>query len=161
MENDTKTRMKKARNILSALFCAIMAVNTLLYIIGEFIQADMTFLGDTSRQTRFIVSTLMIMLTICLLPLSLRLFKFKHIQADLMERHDKALTKWGTLRLATMGLLLTANTVLYYAFEFESAYGYLSLVVLLCMPFVLPTMNRCIAETSPEPPKENKEEEQE
>lgn len=147
--------------MLMALFCAILAVNTLLYILGEFVQADMAFMSEASQQTRFLLSTLMILLTICLLPLSLRMFKLKRIQADLLERKEKALTVWGTLRLATMGLLLTINTVLYYALEFESAYGYLALVVLLCMPFVLPTMNRCVAETSPEPPKEDREEEHE
>ena len=148
--------MKKTRNILLVLFCAILALNTLIYILGEFVQADMAFLGDTSRQTRFIVSTLMILLTMCLLPLSLRLFKFKSIQDNLLKQRHKALLKWGTLRLATMGLLLTANTVLYYAFEFESAYGYLALVVLLCMPFVMPTMNRCKAEVEGEKVKELK-----
>ena len=56
----------------------------------------------------------------------------------------------GMVRLMLMGLLLIVNTFLYYAFEFESAYGYLAVVVLLCMPFVVPTMSRCQAEVTAE-----------
>ena len=42
-----------------------------------------------------------------------------------------------------MGALLVVNTFLYYAFEMEPSYGYLAVVTLLCMPFVIPTMSRC------------------
>ena len=44
------------------------------------------------------------------------------------------------------------NTFLYYAFELESTYGYLAVVVLLCMPFIVPTKSRCEAEVQPEEP---------
>lgn len=133
-----------------ALFCGMLLVAALLYVGGEFLQLDMSLFAGASKGQRFFSSTLMILLTISLLPLSLRLFKFERIRADLLCRQAPALLRWGTLRLMLMGLLLVVNTFLYYAFEFESAYGYLAVVVLLCMPFVVPTMSRCQAEVSAE-----------
>ena len=101
---------------------------------------------SASRSTQFVCSTTMILLTIGLLPLSLRLFKFKRISDDLRQRQAAALSRWGSLRIGCMGLLLVVNTFLYYAFELDSTYGYLAVVVLLCMPFVVPTMSRCQSE---------------
>lgn len=135
--------MKKTRNLLMAIFSGALLLATLLYILGEFLNVDMGIFAETTREQRFICSTVMILLTIALLPLSLRLFKFKRISNDLQERKAPALAKWGTLRLCVMGALLVVNTFLYYAFEMEPSYGYLAVVTLLCMPFVIPTMSRC------------------
>lgn len=140
--------MKKTQRQLMALFCMMLLVATILYICGEFLQLDMTLWPDASRSQQFIGTTVMILLTISLLPFALRLFKFRRVNADLQERKAKALARWGTLRLLIMGLLLVVNTFLYYAFGFESTYGYLAVVTLLCLPFVVPTMNRCEAEVA-------------
>jgi hypothetical protein len=64
--------------------------------------------------------------------------------------------KWGGIRILILGLLLVVNTLLYYIYGFEPTYGYLAVMVMLTMPFVLPTMGRCKAET--EEPVEPKEE---
>lgn len=144
--------MKTTRHLLTSLFCGFLLLSALMYVCGDFLQCDMTLFADASRQTKFIVSTMMILLTICLLPLALRLFKFRRISDDLQQRKATALRSWGTLRICIIGLLLVVNTFLYYAFEMESTYGYLAVVVLLCMPFVVPTKSRCEAEVQPEEP---------
>ncbi len=149
--------MKTTRHLLTLLFCGFLLVSALMYICGEFLQCDMTLFAGASRQTRFIVSTLMILLTISLLPLSLRLFKFRRVSDDLHQRQAAALRHWGTLRICVIGLLLVVNTFLYYAFELESTYGYLAVVVLLCMPFIVPTKSRCEAEVQPEEPVKKEE----
>jgi len=135
--------MKKTRNLLMAIFSGSLLLAAILYILGEFLHVDMGIFAEATRQQRFVCSTVMILLTISLLPLSLRLFKFKRISNDLQQRKAPALALWGTLRLSIMGALLVVNTFLYYAFELEASYGYLAVVTLLCMPFVIPTMNRC------------------
>ena len=136
-----------------ALFGSFLLLATLLYILGEFLHVDMGFFADANREQRFICSTVLILLTICLLPLSLRLFKFKRISNDLQQRKASALARWGSLRLCVMGTLLVVNTFLYYAFELEASYCYLAVVTLLCMPFVIPTMSRCEEEVkTPEIP---------
>ncbi len=142
--------MKKTRNRLMALYCSFLAIATLLYILGEFLQVDMVLFIDASKQTTFVCSTLMILFTVALLPTALRLFKTIRIKADLVARKEQALAQWGTLRLCIIGLLLVVNTALYFAFAFDTTYGYLAVVVLLCMPFVVPTMSRCQADISPE-----------
>ena len=65
----------------------------------------------------------------------------------LMENPSAALLKWGIVRILTLGILLVCNTLLYYMYGFEPAFGYLAVMVMLTMPFVLPTMSRCKAET--------------
>ena len=141
--------MKKTRNLLMAIFISILLIASLLYLLGEFLHVDMGVFAEATREQRFICSTVMILLTIALLPLSLRLFKFRRISNDLQQRKAPALARWGSVRLCVMGLLLLVNTFLYYAFELEASYGYLAVVTLLCMPFVIPTMERCKAEVAP------------
>lgn len=133
-----------------AIFCGILFIAAIFYVCGEFLQFDMSLFGEASKEQKFVCSTMMILLTIGMLPLSLRLFKMSRVHADLLRRKAPALLLWGSIRLALMGLLIVVNTFLYYAFEFEAAYGYLAVVVLLCMPFVVPTMNRCLSEVAEE-----------
>jgi len=143
--------MKKTRNILTAFFCLPLLVAGYLYITGDFAHVDMAVWADASHQTVFIVSTVMILLTLTVIPLSLRLFRFKAIHSDLLTRKATALKKWGVIRLLMLGVTLIANTFFYYAFAFESTFGYLAAIILLCFAFVIPTMNRCLSETEPDP----------
>ena len=140
--------MKRTRNILMLLFAAILALAAAIYICGDFLQVDMVVFDQATRQQQFISSTVMILLTVGLLPLALRLFRFSRVNAQLMQQGAPALLRWGSLRLVILGALLVVNTFLYYAFGFESAYGYLAVITLLCMPFVVPTMSRCQAEVT-------------
>lgn len=153
--------MKKTRNILMTLFCSFLLLASLLYVCGEFLQLDMGVWTGASRECQFVCSTLMILLTISLLPFSLRLFKFSRINADLLNNKSSALKRWGVVRLVLMGLPLVVNTFLYYAFGYESSYGYLAVVILLCMPFVVPTMKRCEAEVADAPQETNAESDEE
>ena len=132
------------------LFWLFLAAPAVLYVCGDVMDMDFGLLSKASQEERFVVTTVMILLTLALVPLSLRLFKFRRVAEDLIARKEKALRKWGKIRMTTLGLLLFGNTLLYYLYGFEPAFGYLALVVLLTMPFVFPTMGRCIAETEPE-----------
>ena len=129
------------------LFWGQLVVPTLLYVCGEFLHVDMAVLSECAPTWRYAVSTVMILLSLALIPLALRLFKFGKVRRDLAEHGAEALGKWGRIRLLMLGDLLLANTVLYYAFAYEPAFGYLAVVTLLTMPFVYPTKNRCLTET--------------
>lgn len=139
--------MRKVIKILTALFWTFLIGPAVIYVGCDILECDVSLLADTGSQTKFVVSTVMILLTLALVPLALRLFNFGSVKADLLERQDIALLKWGKLRLFILGELLFANTLLYYLFGFEPAYGYLAIVVLLTFPFVYPTEKRCMAET--------------
>lgn len=150
--------MKQTRNILMVVYCMMLLMAATIYICGDFLEVDMAFLtSETDKQTGYVVQMIMILLTLCLVPLSLRLFKFKHIHASLLASPVAALLKWGTIRILTLGLLLVVNTILYYIYGFEPAFGYLAVMVMLTMPFVLPTMSRCKAETEEEVTEAEKE----
>ncbi len=142
--------MKRTQQILMALFWAQLLIPALLYVGGEFLDVDMAFLSDCPSNVRYVVSTVMILLSLTLIPLALRLFKFRKIHDDLIARQAFALDKWGRARLIILGDLLLFNTALYYAFGFEPTFGYLAVVTLLTLPFVYPTMNRCLTETEDE-----------
>lgn len=140
--------MKQARNFLALLFTLICAIALGLYIGGEFMDMDIAVLSDASDQTRFILQTAAILLSLAIVPLSLRLFTIQKIKHDLLERKAEALKKWGALRLLLLGTVLIGNTLLYYMLAYEPAFGYLAVITALVLPFVVPTMARCLAETS-------------
>lgn len=141
--------MKKTRHILWILFCIPLLVAGAVYIAGDFLNADLACWSDATDQTLFIVTTVMILFTLAIIPLALRLFRFRRVHDQLLTYKAQALMKWGSLRLLMLGILLVANTLLYYAFAFQSSFGYLAAITLLVFPFVLPTRNRCLAETEP------------
>lgn len=141
--------MKKTQQLLTVLFLIITVCPLGLYVSCEFFDISLTCLDNASDSTKFITQTGAILLTLALVPFALRMFKIKRIHNDLMARKEKALKQWGGLRLGILGLLLLANTMLYYIFGLEPAFGYLAIVIALTLPFVLPTRERCKAETEP------------
>lgn len=140
------TIMKQTRNTLMTIYCLQLIVAGIVYILGDWMNVDMGFLSTVGNQGRFIASTMMILLTLAFIPLALRLMKFGKVAADIKGRGLAALQRWSLLRLLMIGTLLVVNTLLYYAFGFEPSFGYLAVVCLLSMPFILPTMSRCQAE---------------
>ena len=94
------------------------------------------------------------LVTLAFAFLSLRLFKFGFIHADLVRRQEKALLKWGFLRLLLIQAPLVINTLLYYLYV-KPTFGYLAIIMALCLPFVYPSMERCMAEVSEEQKEEN------
>ena len=143
--------MKKTRNILVVIYCLMLLAAAAIYICGDYLEVDMAVLtSDTDKQTGYVVQMVMILLTLSLVPLALRLFKFKQIHASLLASPATALLKWGIVRILVLGLLLVTNTLLYYIYGFEPSFGYLAVMILLTMPFVVPTMSRCKAETEEE-----------
>ncbi len=140
--------MKKTRNILAVLFTLICVIALGLYVGGEFMNMDMAVFSDLPDETLFIIQTASILLSLAMVPLSLKLFNMPKIRADLLARKAEALKKWGVLRLLMLGVILIGNTLLYYMLAYEPAFGYLAIITALVMPFVVPTMKRCLAETS-------------
>lgn len=140
--------MNKTRDFLSVLFTLICVVALGLYIGGEFLGMDIAVFSDMSDEKRFVLQTVSILLSLAVVPLSLKLFSMQKVKADLLERKASALKKWGTLRLLMLGVILVGNTLLYYMLGYEPAFGYLAIITALVLPFVVPTMKRCEAETS-------------
>ena len=104
-----------------------------------------TVMAGADSQVEFAILTVMELLTIGCIPLALRLLKFKKIEADLQERHEEALLKWGVLRLSMLEVPLILNTICYYLF-LNTSFGYMAIILLLCMAFVYPTKEKCNVE---------------
>ena len=102
-----------------------------------------------SKQTEFLAMTGMELSSLAAAFLGLRLFKFKKIHDALVSQKEPALLKWGMLRLLILEVPMVSNTYLYYIYM-NTTFGYLAIILLLCLPFVFPSLSRCLAETTEE-----------
>ena len=102
-----------------------------------------------SGQKEFVCSVVMELLTICCIPLSLRLFKYKKV-AEALKSDDaqalRALQRWGSVRLDVLGVLLLVNVLFYYLFV-HAAFCYMAVIVFLSLFFIYPSLDRCVTET--------------
>ena len=140
--------MKRTQRILMGFFITTIVVVVALVVLFETdVIASGLLAGD--NQTEFVFTTMMELITLGFAFLSLRLFKFRAIRADLFARKETALQKWGVLRLMLIQGPLWFNTLLYYLYM-SPTFGYLAIILALCLPFVYPSMSRCVADTTEE-----------
>ena len=140
--------MKQTQRLLMILFITSIVLPLAMVVLFETgIIATGIMAGDT--QSEFLLTSTMELVTLAFAFLSLRLFKFGRIHADLVNLQEKALLKWGYLRLLLIQAPLVINTLLYYLYM-SPTFGYLAIILALCLPFVYPSMSRCIADTTEE-----------
>lgn len=145
--------MKQTQRLLMILFITSIVLPLAMVVLFETgIIATGIMAGET--QSEFLLTSTMELVTLAFAFLSLRLFKFGRIHADLVNRQEKALLKWGYLRLLLIQAPLVINTLLYYLYM-KPTFGYLAIILALCLPFVYPSMDRCLAEVSEEQKEEN------
>lgn len=140
--------MEKTQKILMAFFLGLLAVALLMVVLYETDILEAGVLAD-SKQTEFIATTTMEITTLAGVFLALRLFKFRAIHQNLVLQKAPALLKWGVLRLVLLEGQMLCNTYLYYMYM-APTFGYMAIIQLLCLPFVWPSMERCMAETTEE-----------
>ena len=100
----------------------------------------------TDKQSEFLMTFLMELMTLGCAFMALRLFKFEKIHQELITGKTVALRKWGLIRLVMLLLPLWADTLLYYLYM-NTTFGYLGIILALCLPFVYPSLSRYEAET--------------
>lgn len=137
--------MEKTRNILMMCFWWWLSVAIIIVVLyeGELLETGM-LTEDTSME--FVLTTLMELLSLAAIFVGLRMFKKKRIHDDLTTRKALALRFWGLIRLCIIGLPLSLNVLFYYLFM-NTTFGYMAIIMALCLPFVYPTLNRCLTET--------------
>ena len=140
--------MKQTQKILMGQFVSIVLMVLALVVLFE---TDIIVSGGLNgdSQTEFLLTAVMELVTLGCAFLSLRLFRFKSIHADLVSRKAPALKKWGVARLLLIHVPIVLDTLLYYLYM-KPTFGYLAIILALCLPFVWPSMNRCVAETTEE-----------
>lgn len=138
------SNLKNVRNILLAEMIVPVIVALAVIVLYE---TEILLWGvyAENQSAEFAVLTLMELLTVCSIPLALRLFKFRKVHEDLKERRESALLKWGSLRMMLLADTMLFNVVLYYLFA-NVAFGYMAIILFFCLAFVFPTMSRCQSE---------------
>lgn len=123
------------------LFLGLLLLAVLLVVAGE---SGFTFvtLEPSSVQTAFLCQSLMEIATVILIPLALRLFKFRRVHQALATDGVKGLWKWGQVRIFMLCVPLILNVVFYYA-TMSAAFGYMAIILFLCLFFIVPTKGRC------------------
>lgn len=96
----------------------------------------------TDKQSEFLWTAFMELVSLGAAFLALRLFKFRMVHDDLTSRKAPALMKWGIIRLLTLEVPMVVNTLLYYIYM-NTTFGYMAIILLLCLPFVFPSLSRC------------------
>lgn len=146
--------MKTTRHYLQAEFWAPIAVCLAIIVPYE---NDWLMAGAWESETmrEYYLAITMEIITICLIPLSLRLFKFKKVKSSLTASPARSLLRWASARMLMLTVPMMVNCWLYYQFM-NVAFGYMGIIGLLCMMFVYPSRTRCEAETK-DAPAEKKE----
>jgi len=134
--------MKKIQERLIIIFCGAIGLTLLIVLLFE---TGIIFSGELAdnKSLEFAIATLMELLTICVIPFALRLFKMGVVKKRLIS--PESLYKWGILRLLMLCVPMLINCLLYYLF-LNVAFGYMSIILFLCLFFVVPTMERCKSE---------------
>ena len=140
--------MKSISRKLTIIYMSLAALTLVVILLYE---TDILETGvlEEKKQSEFILTALMELVSLGAAFLGLRLFKFKVVHYDLINRQEPAMMKWGTVRLLILELPMLVDTLLYYIYM-NTTFGYLAVMLLLCLPFVFPSLNRCLAETSEE-----------
>jgi hypothetical protein len=136
--------MKETRNLLMSIFFLAIAIALGIVIVYETDMMETGLLAE-DKNSEFLLTSTMELLTLGSVFLALRLFKFNVVHSQLVAQKASALSKWGTLRLLLLMVPMVVNTLLYYLFM-NPTFGYMAIIQLLCLPFVFPSMNRCQAE---------------
>lgn len=137
--------MKKVIRTLKYLFSLILLVTLLLVLVFE---SELLLPGFILVESKvdFVIKYIMELMTIIIIPLSLRLFKFKSVERKLATKKQHALLRWGVLRIIMLGIPMIINTILYYGF-LAVEFGYLSVILLISMIFIYPSKDKCYYET--------------
>jgi len=139
--------MKRTQSILTIEIATFVVAALIVVVLFESNTLLEGSLAD-SKTHEFLVVTAMELLTLCTVPLALRLFKFKSVERSLKENGQQTLLKWGTIRIMLIVVPMLLNVILFYLFG-NVAFGYMAIILFLCLFFIYPTKSRCEAETEP------------
>jgi hypothetical protein len=145
--------MKKTKNILLVEFVCSLAISLTIVILFETdIFVDFRGLYAGLKQNEFILSFIMELITIIVIPISLKMIKIKRIKTYLTEDKElspKRLLNVGTFRILMLSLPMIVNILLYYLY-WQTTFGYMAIILFFCLFFVFPSSDRCESETTVE-----------
>lgn len=137
--------LKTTQRILMVNFAVMVLVAMAMVALyeTEVLEAsDMVAHG----QAVFAAQIAMELVTIVAIPAALKMFSLKTVRRRLLRGKAESLLRWGTARINMLCLPMIANTYLYYQ-TMSPTFGYMAIILLLCLFFVYPSMDRCVDET--------------
>ncbi len=137
--------LKQTQKILMTNFWFVLVVTLLLVLLYETELLEPTDL-PSDVNLMFFLQIVMEMVTIVAIPVALKLFSLKAVRAKLVKGKGAALLSWGTARLNMLCLPMLINTFLYYQ-TMSPAFGYMAIILFLCLFFIYPSKARCYVET--------------
>ena len=132
--------MKKTVNILRTLFIASVGIAVVVAALYELDILPTGVLADRP-QDEVLCTIAMELVTIVFIPIALRLFKTKDVDRRLDEGDIKTFKTWSIVRILMITVPLLMNTLLYYIFM-NTAFGYMALILLICLPFIYPATRK-------------------
>lgn len=132
--------MKKTVNILRTLFIASVGIAVVVAALYELDILPSGVLADRP-QDEFLCTIAMELVTIVFIPIALRLFKTKDVDRRLDEGDTKTFKTWSIVRILMITVPLLMNTLLYYIFM-NTTFGYMALILLICLPFIYPATRK-------------------
>lgn len=138
--------INQVQRILLTNFLLMLGIALLMVALYE---TEILTPSDMASSQTMVFGILVVMelLTIVVIPLALKLFSFKFIRRRLLAKKGDALLSWGTARLNMLCLPMIVNTFMYYQ-TMSPAFGYMGIILLLCLFFVYPSKERCYEETN-------------
>ena len=130
-------------NTISLLRTVLIANVGVAVVIAALYELDILPSGMLAGrpQDEFLSTISMELITIVFIPVALRLFKTKDVEKRLEEGNIKAFRKWGLVRILMITVPLVLNTLLYYSFM-NTTFGYMALILLICLPFIYPASRK-------------------
>ena len=137
--------MKQVGKILTINYFVVLAFTLAIIICGENDWFNNVGIMHDDKNSDFVMTSIMEIVTICLIPVSLRLFKFRKVRNDIIsdntEGHSR-FTVWSLVRLYMLQVPMIVNAILYYMYM-NVAFGYMGIILFLASFFIFPTVERC------------------
>ncbi len=138
--------IKTAQRILMLNFLVMAGVGLLMVVLYETGMVEPASMSVDS-QLVFLLQVVMEVASIVVIPVALKMFALKVVRRRLVAGKGTALLRWGTVRINLLCLPMLVNTYLYYQTMWPG-FGYLGIILLLCLCFVYPSLSRCEQETT-------------
>lgn len=122
-----------------SIYVGLIVVTLVIVVLGETGAIPNGVIAHRVIE-QYYIAIVMELLTICIIPLSLRLFRFKFVAKRLSQ--VRALQHWSIVRMLMLQVPMIVNAVLYYLF-YNVAFGYMGIILLLSCFFITPTMQKC------------------
>jgi hypothetical protein len=146
----TMNALKRTQTVIAMLIAGNVSSSLLVAIVGE--TTDLyTGAFATWKSAEFVLQTIAIAITLLNIYMALRMTKFGYVRQRFTngtnDERLRQLQRFGVIRADLLGIPMVVLTVCYYLFLTPS-FGYMAIMLLLAHCFILPTRDKCIAETN-------------